>query len=198
MPLANKKLILASSSPYRKQLLSKFLLPFTCISPDIDETPLANELAHNLVMRLAKQKAQAIGKLEKNAIIIASDQVCVIDGKIVGKPLNRATAISQLTRASGQSLTFYTSLCVYDSQSEFNCCDYETCLVTFRQLSDLEIEFYVDKEQPFHCAGSFKSEGLGISLFTKIESRDPNTLIGLPLILLNQMLKSHGVNVLSK
>lgn len=192
------KIVLASSSPFRKQLLSKLLIPFSCIAPDIDESPLNNETPMALVKRLAQEKALKIAKTQTDAIIIASDQVAVIDNQIIGKPLNRATAINQLSQANGKKITFYTSLCVYNSKVNTLNSSIEPYHVHFRKLTPSEIEFYVDMEKPFYCAGSFKSEGLGISLFEKLEGDDPNTLIGLPLIKLIQLLELNGIKVLSK
>ena len=192
------QLILASTSIYRKSLLEKLSLPFTFKAPDIDETPFKNESPDELVKRLSKQKALEIAKTNPEAIIIGSDQVCTIDGQITGKPLTEDNAIQQLVKASGKKITFYTGLCVYSGKTQQISCDVELFNVYFKTLSLAEIEFYVKKEQPLYCAGSFKSEGLGIALFEKLEGRDPNILIGLPLILLIEMLKTHGINVLAK
>ena len=192
------QLILASTSIYRKSLLEKLSLPFTFKAPDIDETPFKNESPDELVKRLSKQKALEIAKTNPEAIIIGSDQVCTIDGQITGKPLTEDNAIQQLVKASGKKITFYTGLCVYSGKTQQISCDVELFNVYFKTLSLAEIEFYVKKEQPLYCAGSFKSEGLGIALFEKLEGRDPNSLIGLPLILLIEMLKTHGINVLAK
>ena len=192
------QLILASTSIYRKSLLEKLSLPFTFKAPDIDETPFKNESPDELVKRLSKQKALEIAKTNPEAIIIGSDQVCTIDGQITGKPLTEDNAIQQLVKASGKKITFYTGLCVYSGKTQQISCDVELFNVYFKTLSLAEIEFYVKKEQPLYCAGSFKSEGLGIALFEKLEGRDPNSLIGLPLILLIEMLKIHGINVLAK
>ena len=192
------QLILASTSIYRKSLLEKLSLPFTFKAPDIDETPFKNESPDELVKRLSKQKALEIAKTNPEAIIIGSDQVCTIDDQITGKPLTEDNAIQQLVKASGKKITFYTGLCVYSGKTQQISCDVELFNVYFKTLSLAEIEFYVKKEQPLYCAGSFKSEGLGIALFEKLEGRDPNSLIGLPLILLIEMLKTHGINVLAK
>ncbi|RXJ74899.1 septum formation inhibitor Maf [Veronia nyctiphanis] len=189
-------LILASGSKYRAELLGKLSLPFTTHSPDIDETPLKNESAQTLVKRLAETKARACEDVSSNALIIGSDQVCVIDGLILGKPHTDEKAIKQLLAASGKKVTFYTGLCLYNTSSQRAHLDVEAFHVHFRFLSQEEIETYVKLEQPLDCAGSFKSEGLGISLFERLEGRDPNTLIGLPLIRLLEMLKDEGVSPL--
>lgn len=190
-------LILASTSVYRQALLKKLALPFICISPEVDETPLAEESAQELVIRLAMNKALAVAEKNPNSLVIGSDQVCLLNHKITGKPLNRENAIAQLTQASGQCVTFYTGLCLYNGNTGNADTICEVFKVHFRHLTNAEIEAYVDKEQPLYCAGSFKSEGLGIALFERLEGRDPNTLIGLPLIALNEMLIRNGVNPLT-
>jgi septum formation protein len=190
------RLVLGSSSPFRKALLEKLDLSFDCDSPDIDETPLENESPQDMVERLAKLKAQAIAVRHPQSIIIASDQCATLDGKIIGKPGDHAGAVAQLTNASGRAVTFYTSLCVYNAPTN----QFEECIepfyVYFRELSAEQIENYLNKEQPYNCAGSFKSEGLGISLFERLEGNDPNTLIGLPLIQLIKMLERFHVKVI--
>lgn len=190
-------LILASTSIYRQTLLKKLALPFICISPKVDETPLSQESAQELVTRLALNKAIAVAEKNPNSLVIGSDQVCLLNHKITGKPLNRENAIAQLTQASGQCVTFYTGLCLYNSNTKHADTICEVFKVHFRHLTNAEIEAYVDKEQPWYCAGSFKSEGLGIALFERLEGRDPNTLIGLPLIALNEMLIRNGANPLT-
>jgi len=190
------RLVLGSSSPFRKALLEKLDLSFDCDSPDIDETPLKNESPKDMVVRLAKLKAQATAVRHPQSIIIASDQCATLDGNIIGKPGDHAGAVEQLTNASGRAVTFYTSLCVYNAGTN----QFEECIepfyVYFRELSQEQIENYLNKEQPYNCAGSFKSEGLGISLFERLEGNDPNTLIGLPLIQLIKMLERFHVKVI--
>lgn len=188
--------ILASTSPYRQALLAKLALPFTTQAPDVDETPLPGESAAELVVRLSQLKAQAVALNHPDSLVIGSDQVCVLNGRIVGKPLTRENAIAQLTQASGSAVTFYTGLCLYIPQTKAYRTVCEPFIVHFRTLSKREIEAYVDKEQPLYCAGSFKSEGLGIALFERLEGLDPNTLVGLPLIALNGLLREAGVNPL--
>lgn len=189
-------LVLASSSVYRKQLLEKFGLTFSTFSPDIDESPMSDETPQQLVKRLAQQKATAGQHLYPESLIIGSDQVCVIDDEIVGKPLTEKNAVAQLTRASGKTVTFYTGLALMNAKTGFVQLDAEAFRVSFRHLSQREIESYVRREQPLYCAGSFMCEGLGIALFDALEGRDPNTLVGLPLIRLREMLEIEGVSVL--
>ncbi|GIU12667.1 MULTISPECIES: nucleoside triphosphate pyrophosphatase [unclassified Shewanella] len=189
-------IVLASTSTFRQQLLKKLELEFSCCSPDVDETPLDDESPTELVLRLAKLKAEAGAKQHPNAIVIGSDQVAVIDNQIIGKPLNRETAIAQLTAASGQPITFYTGLAVHNANTGSVEAIVEPFTVHFRSLTSKQICNYVDIEQPFYCAGSFKSEGLGIALFERLEGKDPNTLIGLPLISLIDLLEAQGINVL--
>ncbi len=189
-------LILASSSPYRKQLLQQLQLEFNCISPDIDETAQTNESAEDLVKRLAKMKAMAVAQQQADAIIIASDQVAVLNQKILGKPDNFVNAKQQLQQASGQTVVFYTSLAVLNSQTQQLQLDLDTFTIGFRQLSETQIENYLQQDQPYNCAGSFRSERLGIALFESMQGNDPNTLIGLPLIKLIDMLANEGLNVI--
>ncbi|MBN3573313.1 Maf family protein [Vibrio neptunius] len=189
------QLVLASTSPYRKQLLNKLSVPFETASPDCDETPFSNERPEDLVKRLAKEKAQSCATSQPS-LVIGSDQVCVIDGEIIGKPLNRETAIKQLTRQSGKSIQFYTGLALHNTETNITDVKLDTFTVHFRQLTQQQINRYVEKEEPYYCAGSFKSEGLGIALFEKLEGKDPNTLVGLPLIDLIDMLETQGFEVL--
>lgn len=191
-----KKLILGSSSVFRKSLLEKLGLEFECDSPDIDETPLKNEHPKEMVARLAVAKAKAIAGRHANSLIITSDQCATLDNNIIGKPGDHANATQQLLNASGRSVTFYTSLCLYNSQSDDYQLTVEPFHVHFRELNAAQIENYLQREQPYNCAGSFKSEGLGISLFERLEGDDPNTLIGLPLIKLIAMLGKQDVHVI--
>ncbi len=191
-----QKIILASSSPFRKALLNKLNINFETISPDINEDALENESPNDLVIRLALEKAKEIAKSENDALIIGSDQVAVLNGKIIGKPGNHKNATIQLKNASGNKVTFFTGLCLYNSLTKTHQVKSVPFTVFFRELSKDEIESYLSIEKPYNCAGSFKSEGLGISLFSKFEGSDPNALIGLPLIELISMLKIEGVNIL--
>jgi len=193
-----KTLVLGSTSPFRKSILEKLNLPFKCAKPNIDETALANETPQALVERLAIEKAKAVAHEYPNALIIGSDQVAVCDGEILGKPHNFENGVKQLTKFSDKNVTFYTGLCVYDSFNDKALSLIEPFTVHFNQLSQTEIIGYLNAEQPYNCAGSFKSEGLGICLFKKLEGDDPNTLIGLPLIKLVEILKQHGLDVLAE
>lgn len=189
-------IVLASSSIYRKALLDKLLLPFTCYSPDINEMQLEGESAHDLVSRLALTKAQTTGRSKPSSLIIGSDQVAVIEGEILTKPGNFTNAVKQLTTLSGNSATFLTGLCLYNSKDESYQLEVDSFTVHFKELSTPQIKGYLEREQPYNCAGSFKSEGLGITLFNRLEGDDPNSLIGLPLIRLTKMLKVHGIDPL--
>ena len=191
-----QQLILGSSSPFRAELLEKLNLTFTQVSPDIDETPAAGETPTQLVKRLASSKALEIAKTHPEALIIGSDQVAVIDNDILGKPGNHQNAMAQLKRASGQDVTFLTGLALYNAKNQHMQSAVEPFTVHFRELSESQIDFYLKKEQPYQCAGSFKSEGFGISLFSKLVGDDPNTLIGLPLIRLIDMLNHEHIDVL--
>lgn len=189
-------LILASTSPYRAQLLEKLSIPFHAIAPHVDETALNGELAEDLVRRLAYEKARAVALTHPDSLIIGSDQVAVCEGNILGKPGNHERAKQQLSNAAGKKLTFYTGLCLFNSANGHTQLDVIPFHVYFRPLSETQIESYLNKEQPYHCAGSFKSEGLGIALFERLEGDDPNALIGLPLIRLIAMLRQEGVDPL--
>ncbi len=190
------RLLLASSSPYRHQLLKKLQLDFDWDRPDIDETPKLDEPPEALVLRLASTKAQTLASKYPQHLIIGSDQVAAFDHQIIGKPGNHEKAFAQLKKFSGNKVLFYTGLCLFNPQTQ-NChIQLETNQVHFRNLRDAQIENYLQREMPYDCAGSFKSEGLGISLFQSMEGRDPNSLIGLPLMALVDLLEKEGVNVL--
>lgn len=192
----SQPLVLASTSIYRSQLLSTLQLPFQTAAPDVDETPLPGESAEQTSWRLAQVKAQVVAKRFPDALIIGSDQVALLDGKQIGKPLNHDNAVLQLRSMRGKTVTFYTALSLLNAASGEMQTDVAITRVGFRNLSDDEIERYLKKEQPYHCAGSAKSEGLGIALISRIEGDDPNALIGLPLILLVGMLEKQGVMIL--
>ena len=177
------KLILASTPPWRRALLEKLQISFECAAPEVDETPRSDE-------------AQSLASRYPDHLIIGSDQVCVLDGEITGKPLTEENARLQLRKASGNIVTFYTGLALFNSANGHLQTEVEPFDVHFRHLSEAEIDNYVRKEHPLHCAGSFKSEGFGITLFERLEGRDPNTLVGLPLIALCQMLRREGKNPL--
>ncbi len=189
-------LILASTSEFRKALLAKVTDDFTTFSPNVDETPLADETPTELVTRLSEAKARAAIGSFSQGFVIGSDQVALFEGDILGKPHTTENAIAQLTRFSGHKVTFLTGLCVFDLNTQKATTVCVPFYVHFRQLTQAEIARYVEKEQPLKCAGSFKSEGLGITLFEKLEGDDPNTLIGLPLITLNKLLLEKGYALL--
>ncbi|AOE49801.1 Maf family protein [Kangiella sediminilitoris] len=189
-------IVLASSSPYRKELLSRVVESFSCESPNIDETPFPDEEPVEHVARLAEQKALAVSLNHPDSIIIGSDQVCVLDGKILGKPYTEEKAIQQLMGCSGKTVTFYTSLCVMESEKEDKDLSVVLTEVKFRDLTHEEIKRYVQREKPLDCAGSFKCEGLGIALFESLSSKDPTALIGLPLITLSESLRKLGIRVI--
>ncbi|TCC02096.1 septum formation inhibitor Maf [Kosakonia quasisacchari] len=190
------QIILASTSPYRRALLDKIGLPFECAAPQTNETPHAGESPRHLVLRLAQEKAQSLAQKYPQHLIIGSDQVCVLDGEITGKSHTEENARQQLMKASGNIVTFYTGLALFNSATGHLQTECDPFDVHFRHLSEQEIDDYVRKERPLNCAGSFKSEGLGIALFERLEGRDPNTLVGLPLIALCQMLRREHCNPL--
>ena len=188
-------LILASTSPARRALLAKLNLPFQTCAPDIDETPRPGEAAADLVLRLAIEKAQAARRHFRRGIAIGCDQVCVIAGKVHGKPGNFDNAARQLRLASGKTARFLTGLCVFDIESGARQATVEPFEVAFKTISEQQITHYLRAEQPWHCAGAFKSEGLGIALVNKFHGNDPNALIGLPLIQLIAMLERQHIAV---
>lgn len=194
--MVHPPIILASSSIYRRELLTRLQLPFTVESPDVDETPLPNEAPQTTALRLAQEKARKIGCSQTNALIIGCDQVAVLDGVQLGKPLVHDVAVQQLCLMRGREVIFHSALCLYNAASgQMQSADVP-CAVKFRDLGDEQIERYLLKEQPYHCAGSAKSEGLGIALVEYMRCDDPNALIGLPLIALVGMLRNEGVNVI--
>ncbi len=183
-------LILASTSRYRRELLERLRLPFHIARPDVDETPLPGEAPAALAQRLARSKAMAIAAQQPDAWIIGADQVAALDAQPLGKPGNRENAIAQLSAMSGREVQFRTAVCLLRGPILLKATD--TTKARFRELCADEIERYIDAEQPLDCAGSFKSEGLGIALFERIQSRDPTALVGLPLIALAAMLREAG------
>ena len=189
-------LVLASTSVYRRELLARLKIPFQVAAPDIDETALAGESAPQTATRLSQQKASAVAAHYPDALIIGSDQVALLGEQQLGKPLTHDNATRQLRAMSGNSVTFYTALSLLNARNG----EMQTAIaenrVQFRPLNEREIESYLRLEQPYHCAGSAKSEGLGIALIARIEGDDPNALIGLPLILLVSMLRQQGVSIL--
>ncbi|MBL8258999.1 MAG: septum formation inhibitor Maf [Candidatus Competibacteraceae bacterium] len=192
----SRRLVLASTSPFRRELLARLGLPFAARPPEVDESPLPGEAAPALVARLAELKARSVAAREPDALVIGSDQVAVLDGEIVGKPGDHPRAVAQLRRASGRTVVFHTGLCLLDSASGARQVAVERFGVAFRSLTPEMIERYLLREQPYQCAGSFKSEGLGIALFERLDGDDPTSLIGLPLIRLTRMLEAAGFPVL--
>lgn len=190
------KVILGSSSIYRKELLRRLQIPFETTNPQINETPLPNELPEETAARLAEAKARAVAKIHPQALIIGSDQVAALGDIRLGKPLNHTNATEQLRRVRGKEVVFYTALCLLNSFTDRLQMRVIPYHVKFRQFSDQQIENYLLKEQPYHCAGSAKSEGLGIALIEQMTGDDPNGLIGLPLIALVDMLVQEGMEII--
>lgn len=191
----DQRLILGSSSVYRQELLGRLRIPFDVCSPQVDETPLPQEKADTTAVRLAEAKSRAAAAGFRNAIVIGADQVAVLDGTQLGKPLNHSNAVKQLQAARGKEVMFHTALCLFNSRNGNIQTRLVPSRVRFRNLSDRQIENYLDKEQPYHCAGSAKAEGLGIALLESIQSDDPTALIGLPLIALVDMLSKEGIEI---
>jgi septum formation protein len=183
-------LVLASTSRYRRELLERLRLPFEAARPEVDEAPRPGESPDRLATRLAVAKAEAVAARYPDAWVIGSDQVADLDGSALGKSGGREAAIAQLRAMSGRAVAFRTAVCLARGDVRWTAAD--VTLVRFRQLGDAEIARYVDAEQPFDCAGSFKSEGLGIALFEAIETRDPSALVGLPLIATARLLRQAG------
>lgn len=194
--MKSQRVVLASTSIYRSELLLRLGLKFQTQAPDVDETPQIGESAKITSWRLSRAKAQSISSLYQDALIIGSDQVAFLHEEQIGKPLTHANAILQLQKMSGQTVIFYTALTLLNSSTGNIQTEVAENRVTFRKLNDLQIERYLTKEQPYHCAGSCKSEGMGILLISRIEGDDPNALIGLPLILLVNMLIKEGVDII--
>lgn len=196
-PSAFPRLILASSSKYRKELLSRLHLPFEVLVPNIDETPYPRETPEQTAMRLAYEKSRAVLMQAPEAIVIGSDQVATLDGEQIGKPGSHANALMQLRKMRGKRVVFHTALCVYDGRNPDSTqaaqLENVQTFVMFRDLPDEELESYLRIEQPYDCAGSAKNEGLGIAIVERIESTDPTALTGLPLIALCTMLRRAGV-----
>jgi septum formation protein len=195
LPSSGRPLILGSTSRYRKELLSRLQIPFETAAPDVDETPHINESPKDLALRLALAKARAVALKNPEAIVIGSDQVADLEGAPLGKPGNHTNATLQLQRMSGKTVIFQTALSVVCIATGYQRTDLAEVKVKFRDLSDAEIESYLRAEEPYDCAGSAKSEGLGIVLLDAIENDDPTALIGLPLIRTCQMLREAGVKL---
>lgn len=188
-------LVLASTSIYRSELLARLQIPFVTAAPNVDETLLPNESARQTSLRLAQLKAHAVAQNFPDALIIGSDQVALLDGQQLGKPLTHDNALQQLQAMRGKTTIFYTALTLLNSKTGAMQTEVAENFVTLLDLSDVEIEAYLRKEQPYHCAGSFKSEGLGIALMSAMSGDDPNALIGLPLILLIKMLRHENIQL---
>lgn len=189
-------IILASTSPYRRNLLQRLHIPFRCLPPEVDESPLPNESPRALAQRLARAKAHSLSAQWRGALVIGSDQVASIDGQIMGKPGNHEAAVAQLLASSGREVVFYTAVALACDESAIDWFHVEPFTVRFRSLSDAVIDGYLRREQPYDCAGSFKCEGLGIALFASLQGNDPTSLEGLPLIALTDLLARARVNVL--
>ncbi len=195
-PSRNPRLILASSSAYRRSLLARLGLTFEVIVPDVDESALPGEAPEATALRLARAKASAVAVLAPGSVVIGSDQVATLDGKQIGKPGNHAAALAQLQTMRGRRVTFHTALCLWDGRAPAltgSCqLDNVATQVHFRDLPDAELDAYLRIEQPYDCAGSAKNEGLGIAILEQIDSSDPTALTGLPLIALTGMLRRAG------
>jgi septum formation protein len=189
-------IVLASTSPFRRELLARLGLPFLTASPDVDETPLPGEAPETTAMRLSESKARAVAARHPEALIIGSDQVACLDGRVFGKPGSHDNAVRQLRSMRGRSVNFFTGLCLLNARTGQARLRGVPTLVTFRDLDDDEIERYLRKEQPYNCAGSAKSEGLGIALIARMAGEDPNALIGLPLIALCDLFREEGINTI--
>ena len=194
--MQTRSLILGSTSPYRRELLSRLRIPFSVQSPEVDETPLEGERPMQLAQRLALAKAIAVAEKNPNAVVIGSDQVADLNGMSLGKPGNFDRAMLQLRQMSGQTVVFQTALAVVCLDSGFEQTDLASVRVQFRVLSDAEIAAYLQREKPYDCAGSAKSEGLGIALLESIANDDPTALVGLPLIRTCNLLRAAGVKIL--
>ena len=195
--ISNRKLILGSTSAYRRELLDRLRIPFSVESPHVDETPLPDESPAELACRLALAKANAVAQRFPGCVVIGSDQVADLEGHALGKPGTHERATSQLRQMRGKTVIFQTALAVVCLESGFCQQDLAPVKVTFRDLNDTEIENYLRQEQPYDCAGSAKSEGLGIALLDAIESDDPTALVGLPLIRTSRMLRAAGIQLLT-
>lgn len=192
----DRPVVLGSTSRYRRELLERLRIPFAVSAPNVDETPMPEEAPQNLALRLALAKAQAVAAMHPEAVVIGSDQVADLDGIPLGKPGEHARAVAQLRQMRGKTVIFQTALAVVCLASGFEQVDLAPVRVVFRDLSDEEIEAYLHAEQPYDCAGSAKSEGLGIALLESIDNDDPTALIGLPLIRTVRLLRQAGVKLL--
>lgn len=190
------RLVLASTSPYRRALLERLAVPFSVADPEVTEEQRPGEAPEATAGRLAEAKARAVANRYPDSLVIGSDQVAVCNGEVLGKPLTHANAFRQLRMLSGREALFHTAVCVHNTRTGVTRIRVVPCRVTFRKLDEATIEHYLAKEQPYDCAGSAKSEGLGIALIAKMDSEDPSALVGLPLIALVDLLAEQGLNVL--
>ncbi len=191
------QIVLASTSPYRRELLARLGLEFLVAAPSVDESRYPQEMPRGLVLRLAEAKARAVAEAYPEALVIGADQVACLGSLVLGKPRGRDGAVAQLEQSAGRAVELLTGLCLIDGRQGSFQVHCESFRVHFRRLTRAQIEAYVDREQPFNCAGSFKSEGLGIALFERLEGDDPTAVVGLPLIQLTRMLGIAGVDVLN-
>ncbi len=191
-----RQLVLASTSTFRRDLLNRLGISFETANPQTDESPLSGESPENMALRLSEAKARAVSPLFPDALIIGSDQVAILDGRVYGKPGTHDNAVRQLQTMRGKTVNFYTGLCVLDARTGKAQVRGVPTLVTFRDLTDQEIENYLRREQPYNCAGAAKSEGLGIAIIARMQGDDPNALIGLPLIALCDLLQEAGFPIL--
>jgi septum formation protein len=196
MSKIQRALILGSTSRYRRELLQRLRVPFDVVSPEVDETPLADEAPNDLATRLSLAKAKAVAALHPNAVVIGSDQVADLHGEPLGKPGSHERAVAQLLRMRGQTVVFQTAVSVVCVDTQFEQTELAQIKVRFRDLSDADIEAYLRAEEPYDCAGSAKSEGLGIALLDAIDNDDPTALIGLPMIRTARMLRAAGIDLL--
>ena len=194
--MSKLQIVLASSSPFRRELLERLKISFVTASPEVDEQPLPGENPESTALRLSEAKARALAGRYPDALIIGSDQLACLDGKVFGKPGNHENAVRQLQAMRGRTVNFFTGLCLLNARNGKARVRGIPTLVTFRALDDDEIENYLRREQPYNCAGSAKSEGLGIALIARMKGEDPNALIGLPLIALCDLLRQEGVRIL--
>lgn len=194
--MTTRNLILGSTSPYRRELMQRLHIAFNTAAPDIDETRHDGESARDMVLRLSLEKVQAVAAQHPDALIIGSDQCAILHDQVIGKPDSHENAVKQLQNSSAQTVAFLTGLCLYDSRDGSYQLDVVPFSVDFRELTDEEIDRYLRKDQPYNCAGSFRSESLGITLFKRMYGDDPTALMGLPLIRLSEMLKQAGVDLL--
>ena len=192
----SRRLVLASTSPYRKALLERLGMPFEVAAPHVDERPLRGEAPRETALRLSALKAQAVRGAHRDALIVGSDQVALSEGRLLGKPGDHASAVRQLRALSGKAAEFHTAVTVLDAANSQVQSRIVPCLVQFRKLDDARIESYLRREQPYDCAGSAKIEGLGIALVQSVDTEDPTSLIGLPLIALTEMLERAGLPVI--